>query len=83
MVDALSLRGNTLKNSTVSDCCTTCYATVGEETKGVLCYCLRRKSQSLLCDCQGCILIIVWHNYLQNLRQLYCIANIFIKLRKI
>ena len=56
--------GNTLKDSTVSDCCITCYATVGEETKGVLCNCLRRKSLNLLCDCQGCVLIIVSHKYL-------------------
>ena len=75
--------GDTLKNSTVSDCCITCYATVGEETKGVLCYCLRRKSQSLLCNCKRCVLIIVSHNYLEKLRQLYCFANIFIKLREI
>lgn len=31
MINALSLRGNTLKDSTVSDCCITCYATVGED----------------------------------------------------
>ena len=29
-IDALSPKGNTLKTSTVSDCCITCYATVGE-----------------------------------------------------
>ena len=84
MIDALSPRGNTLKNSTVSDCCITCYATIG---KGVVKFVMRlsgKESHRLLCNNKRCVLIIVSHDcYLQNLRRLYYIANIFIKLRKI